>query len=169
MARGRLADPRIHRARRRVAHERAVPLLHGERLDEPTWRYRVERHRTDALRQLLVSQDVEDVNGVDRRTLESDTRQTIWQAVLERLPGRGVRAGLPITSLGDNAGPFLFYSAWLLPVAAFFLWRGQPSPNRAPIVPTLCTLALVCVVGFQRGEPTVRTPDVFGTFPILFA
>ena len=87
-----------------MAHERAVPLLHGEHLDERTWRYRVDRDRTDALRQLLVSQDVEDVNGVDRRTLEFDTRHTIWQAVLERLPWRGVRAGPPITSLGDNAG-----------------------------------------------------------------
>jgi hypothetical protein len=153
----------------RMAHERAVPLLHAEHLDERTWRYRVERDRTDALRQLLVSQDVEDVNGVDRRTLEFDTRHTIWQAVLERLPWRGVRVGPPITSLGDNAGPFLFYSAWLLPIAAFFLWRGQPSQNRAPIILTLCALALVCVVGFQRDEPTIRTPDVFGTFPILFA
>jgi hypothetical protein len=25
------------------------------------------------------------------------------------------------------------------------------------------------VVGFQRDEPAIRTPDVFGTFPILFA
>ena len=91
-----------------MAHERGVPLLHAEHLDERTWRYRVERERTDTLRQLLASQDVEDVNGVDRRTLEFDTRQTIWQAIVERLRLRGVRAGPPIASLGENAGPLLF-------------------------------------------------------------
>jgi hypothetical protein len=63
----------------------------------------------------------------------------------------------------------LFYSAWLLPLAAFFLWRGQPSHERAPVIPTICALALICVVGLQREEPATRTPDVFGTYPILFA
>jgi hypothetical protein len=177
----RLADdvsglPRIHirwapsvSEASRQTHERAVPLLHAEHLTERTWRYRVGRNRTEALRQLLAGADVEDVNGIDRRTLEFDTGQTIGQAVLERLHLRGVRAGPPITSLGENAGPLLFYSAWLLPFAAFLLWRRQPVGDRSQLIPMLCALAFICVVGFQRNEPAIRTPDVFGTYPILLA
>ena len=71
----------------RMAHERAVPLLHAEHLDERTWRYRVERDRTDALRQLLISEDVE----CERRRLRNLS------------PTPDTRSGRPSSSGGPGA------------------------------------------------------------------
>ena len=153
----------------RLAHERAVPLLHAEHIDDRTWRYRIEWNRTDAVAPLFAGSDVEDVDGINRRTLELDARQPFGARVVASLGLRGLRFGPPIVSLSENAGPFLFYSAWLLPLLAFVLWLKTGARDRTLIVPVICALGLICALGFQRDEPAIRTPDVFGTYPILFA
>jgi len=153
----------------RLAHERAVPLLHAEHIDDRTWRYRIEWNRTDAVAPLFAGGDVEDVDGINRRTLELDARQPFGARVVASLGLRGLRFGPPIVSLSEDAGPFLFYSAWLLPLLAFVLWLKTGARDRTLIVPVICALGLICALGFQRDEPAIRTPDVFGTYPILFA
>jgi hypothetical protein len=153
----------------RVAHERVVPLLHGEHLDGATWRYRIAWDDAETLAPLLSGRDVEDVEGINRQTLALETARPVATRVLEGLGLRGLRPGPPLVSLAQNAGPFLFYTAWLLPFAAFLLWLNQPHRDRTLIVPVIWSLALLCAVGFQRNEPAIRTPDVFGTYPILLA
>lgn len=153
----------------RVAHERAVPLQHAEHIEERTWRYRVEWHRTDALAPLFAGRDVEDVDGINRQTLELDAPRPLGTRVLASLGLRGLRFGPPIASLSENVGPFLFYSAWLLPLLALVLWVKSDTRDRTLIVPVIAALAVICALGFQRDEPAIRTPDVFGTYPVLFA
>jgi hypothetical protein len=153
----------------RMAREREVPLLHPEHVENRTWRYRIEWDRSEALAPLFASADVEDVNGVDRRTLALDAPRPFRSRALDAIGLRGLRFGPAIVSLSRNAGPFLFYTAWLLPFAVFLLWLKDEDRDRALIVPIVCALALLCAAGFQRDEPAIRTPDVFGTFPILLA
>jgi hypothetical protein len=153
----------------RLATERTVPLLHGEHIEGRTWRYRIDWNRTDALAPLFSGTDVEDVDGIDRRTLALDTARPWGTRVLDSVGVRGVRFGPPIVSLAENAGPFLFYTVWLLPFAAFLLWLKRGDRDRPLIVPIICALALLCAAGFQRDEPAIRTPDVFGTYPVLLA
>ena len=177
--------PRIHVRwadhvddRVRLAHERGVPLLFAEQVDGRTWRYRVAWNPTTELRQLLEGPDVEDVSGVDRKTLEFEQARPLSAAVLHQLGLYGLEPGPPLTSLPQNAAPFLYYTAWLLPIVTIMVWAwrrrtGQPSgsiPTRFSAgILVLAALALLCTAGFQRDEPSVRTADVFGTFPILFA
>ena len=153
----------------RVKHEQEVGLLHAEHEGDRTWRYRIEWDRTGALAPLFTSADVEDVDGIDRRTLTLDSNRSFASRVIDAIGVRGLRFGPPVVSLGENAGPFLFYTAWLLPLAAFLLWLTSRNRDRARIVPIVCALALLSSAGFQRDEPAIRTPDVFGTFPILLA
>jgi|RhiMethySRZTD1v2_1073278.scaffolds.fasta_scaffold00163_46 hypothetical protein len=153
----------------RRERERVVPLLHAEHLDGQTWRYRIGWDRAKALAPLLTGNDVEDVEGIDRRTLELETARPLGTRVLETLGLLGLRPGPPIVSLVKNAGPLLFYMAWLLPFAAFLFWLKQEHRDSAVIVPVICALSLICAAGFQRNDPAVRTPDMFGTFPILVA
>jgi hypothetical protein len=177
--------PRIHIRwadhvddRVRLAHERGVPLLFAERIDGRTWRYRVAWNPTTGLRKLLDGTDVEDASGVDRETLAFEQSQPLSAAVLRRLGLYGLEPGPPLTSLPQNAAPFLYYTAWLLPIVTVMVWvwrqrTGQP-PGSIPThfsagILVVAALALLCTAGFQRDEPSSRTPDVFGTFPILFA
>jgi hypothetical protein len=155
--------------RLRREHEHGVPLLHAEHLDGRTWRYRIGWDQTAALAPLFISTDVEDVEGINRRTLELETTRPFGTRALESLGLRGLRLGPPLVSLAGNAGPFLFYTVWLLPLAAFLLWLTMADRNRAVIVPVICALTFICAIGFQRSEPYIRTPDMFGTYPILFA
>jgi hypothetical protein len=162
----------------RAADERRVPLLFAEHVEGRTWRYRIDWSHAAELRQLLDGMDVEDVSGVDRQTLEFDTRQTISRIVLNTIGLRGLTPGPALTSVTDNASTLLYYSAWTLPLIAFLVWvwrrnasltsSGHPLRVDAR-VPVLCALLLLCTTGFQRDEPAIRTPDVFGTFPILLA
>ncbi len=159
----------------RASRERRLPLLFPEHLEGRTWRYRIDPARRDELAALFGGADVEDVEGMNRRTLELEPAESIWRQTLRRLSFDR----LVVVPLSDawlqNAAAFVFLLCWALPPAALLLWlvqrrRADTSPQwRHALdarVPVLCLLALLAQAGIQRNEPS-RIADSFGTIPIL--
>jgi hypothetical protein len=159
----------------REARERRLPLLFPEHLEGRTWRYRVDPGRRDELRALFGGPDIEDVEGMNRRTLEPEPAESMWRRTLRGL-GLDRLVLVPISDAWlQNAAALVFRVCWALPPLALLVWLVQrrhahTSPQwRHALdarVPVLCLLALLAQAGIQRNEPA-RIADSFGTIPIL--
>jgi hypothetical protein len=115
----------------RAALEARGHLRNAEPTDDRTWAYRADPDHFDALRAVLNDPAVEDVAGIDRKSM----RLAEWGAAT-RLAFRSVGLdhlvlGPPVVSAlsQPTLSALLFYLCWSMPAAAFALWWLRPRRN----------------------------------------
>jgi hypothetical protein len=151
-------------------------LLSAEFAEKRTWQYRIEPPGRATLSQLVTRDEVEDTSGFNRSSLRFDQnpgllRQFVSATKLDRLAR--IEAGPRLAGLFSqhNVAVVFFFVIWILPAVAVWLAIRTPGASHASPAFTIALSALVAIsaAGLLRDSLAQRTPDLFGSLPILVA